>query len=105
MSSFKIVPKPIERQCDRVVLSNVHVKLFKEAYVYVDMYAGQQLLQQTAVVLTEDEYKLWADDDKYILEVVMGKLGFALEPVTQEASMEEPTAAPTALDQGTSQTQ
>lgn len=85
MSSFKIVPKPIERQCDRVVLSNVHVKLFKEAYVYVDMYSGQQLLQQTAVVLTEDEYKLWADDDKYILEVVMSKLGFALEPAVEPA--------------------
>lgn len=80
MSSFRIVPKPIERQCDRVVLSNVHVKLFKEAYVYVDMYSGQQLLQQTAVVLNEDEYKAWAADDTYILEVVMSKLGFALEP-------------------------
>lgn len=79
MSSFKIVPKPIERQCDRVVLSNVHVKLFKEAYVYVDMFSGEQLLQQTAVVLSEDEYKAWAADDKYILELVMGKLGFALE--------------------------
>lgn len=53
--------------------------------MYVDMFSGQQLLQQTAVVLTEDEYKLWADDDKYILEVVMSKLGFALEPAVEPA--------------------
>ena len=86
MQEYKIAPVPIQREIDKITLSNVHVKLFKEAYVYVDMFSRGSVVQQTAVVLTPDEYKAWADDDNYILELVMSKLGFKI--------LAEPTPAP-----------
>ena len=93
MQEYKIVPAPVSLQVDRLVLSNVHVKLFKEAYVYVDMFSGQKLIQQTAVVIPEEEYKQWKDDDTFILQCVTSKLGFALAPIEPSAT-EPPTAEP-----------
>lgn len=96
MSTFRIVPRVVERKVDRLVISRVNVILFNQAQVFVDMYGGDQILQQSTVMLTGEEYSQWASDDKYIIQLVAEKLGFALDVTTD---------APSALDQGTAQTQ
>lgn len=78
MSTFSIVPRVVERKVDRLVISRVQVVLFNQAHVFVEMYGGDQLLQQTNVILTGDEYSQWASDDKYIVQLVSEKLGFTL---------------------------
>ena len=86
MQDFRIVPKPIEQCIDRLVIHNVQVRLFKEAVVMVHMYSENQLVQQTAVLITESEYKQWGADDQYLLECITSKLGFSLQPETKDVS-------------------
>lgn len=53
----------------------LEIKLFEFIRVAVYLYdTNAQMVHATQIIIEGDEYKLWSDDDKYILTLLKDKI-------------------------------
>jgi hypothetical protein len=76
-----IQPVSILRKiADAVQITGVQLELFTTATVFVDLIkrnaeTGNELVSQQHIVLTPMEYANWADDDEWLVQIVLERLG------------------------------
>ena len=70
----KIKIKPVNYTLDTLHITNVGVQLNKTAYVNC-MVIGEKNTNPYSIELTADEYAAWGNDDNYIVDLVLSKLG------------------------------
>ena len=66
--------KPVNYSLDTLQIINVAVQLNKSAYVNC-IVRGETNANQYNIELTADEYSAWGDDDNYIVDLILSKLG------------------------------
>lgn len=70
--NIKIKPKHIE--LTEVLITSVSVSLEKTAYI-TGLISGIELSQTFTIQLTQEEYNAWGDNDDYLINLVLTKLG------------------------------
>lgn len=70
--NIKIKPKNIE--LTEVLITSVSVSLDKTAYI-TGLITGTELSQTFNIQLTQEEYNAWGDNDDYLINLVLTKLG------------------------------
>lgn len=66
--------KPVNYSLDTLEIINVGVQLDKIAYVNC-MVKGEKIINNHTIDLTPDEYAAWGNDDNYIVDLLLSKLG------------------------------
>ena len=66
--------KPVNYSLDTLQIINVVVQLDKSAYVVCSV-KGEQISISYNIELTPEEYNAWGNDDNYIVDLLMSKLG------------------------------
>jgi hypothetical protein len=66
--------KPVNYSLDTLEIINVGVQLDKTAYVNC-MVKGEKITNHHTIELTTDEYSAWGNDDNYIVDLLLSKLG------------------------------
>jgi hypothetical protein len=66
--------KPVNYSVETLQIINVVVQLDKTAYVVCSV-KGEQISISYNIELTADEYAAWGNDDNYIIDLLMSKLG------------------------------
>lgn len=66
--------KPVNYSLDTLEIINVGVQLDKTAYVNC-MVKGEKIINNHTIDLTPDEYAAWGNDDNYIVDLLLSKLG------------------------------
>ena len=66
--------KPVNYSLDTLQIINVGVQLNKTAYVNC-IVRGEENANQYNIELTADEYAAWGNDDNYIVDLLLSKLG------------------------------
>ena len=66
--------KPVNYSLDTLQIINVAVQLNKTAYVNC-IVKGEQNANHYNIELTADEYTAWGNDDNYIVDLLLSKLG------------------------------
>ena len=70
--NIKIKPKHIE--LTEVLITSVSVSLEQTAYI-TGLISGIELSQTFTIQLTQEEYNAWGDNDDYLINLVLTKLG------------------------------
>ena len=70
--NIKIKPKHIE--LTEVLITSVSVNLEKNANI-TGLISGAKLSQTFNIQLTQEEYDAWGDNDDYLINLVLTKLG------------------------------
>lgn len=81
MPPIPIAPVQILRKtADAVQITGVQLELFTTATVLVDLIkrdavAGHEIVTTQSLVLTPEEYAGWSDDDEWLVQLVLERLG------------------------------
>jgi hypothetical protein len=70
--NIKIQPKHIE--LNEVLITSISVNLDKTAYI-TGLILGTEISKPFNINLTKEEYDGWGNDDNYITELILTKLG------------------------------
>ena len=85
MSSIYEFKERVFTQNDNVsklTVNSVSVELFKKATVHYMLQNSNNVIVKSGIfAIDNSEYRLWADDDNYIYQIVLQKLGITLDPV------------------------
>ena len=85
MSSIYEFKERVFTQNDNVsklTVNSVSVELFKKATVHYMLQNSDNVIVKSGIfAIDNSEYRLWADDDNYIYQIVLQKLGITLDPV------------------------
>ena len=71
-TSIKI--KPVNYSLDTLEIMNIGVQLNKSAYVNCSV-KGEKITNHHNIELTAEEYSAWGNDDNYIVDLILSKLG------------------------------
>ena len=80
MRSFKIQPKEVTyvRHITRIDVKNGRVMLNEGAEFEVWMFSPENdLISIESISITGDEYAAWSDDDEYVYDLILQKLGMS----------------------------
>ncbi len=83
MSDIQIVPciKVVEKDIDRVLISIVGLTLGVSCVVRAECKKGDGYPEMIQTYLLEgEEYLAWSNDDNYIINYVLDKLGLVKKP-------------------------
>jgi hypothetical protein len=50
-------------------------ELFKKITIFVSLYENSDLIDNKLINISDEEYANWGTDDKYIIDLVLSKLG------------------------------
>jgi len=85
MSSIYEFKERVFTQNDNVsklTVNSVSVELFKKATIHYMLQNSNNVIVKSGIFAIDNaEYRLWADDDNYIYQIVLQKLGITLDPV------------------------
>jgi len=85
MSSIYEFKERVFTQNDNVsklTVNSVSVELFKKATIHYMLQNSNNVIVKSGIfAIDNSEYRLWADDDNYIYQIVLQKLGITLDPV------------------------
>ena len=63
------------------IASVTNIQLFTSANISVNLYnADPQLIKTVDLPLVGADYENWANNDQYIIDYVVAKLGFVIDP-------------------------
>jgi hypothetical protein len=66
--------KPVNYSVDVLEIINVGIQLDKTAHINC-IVKGEKIVFNNTIDLTADEYAAWGNDDNYIIDLVLSKLG------------------------------
>jgi len=85
MSSIYEFKERVFTQNDNVsklTVNSVSVELFKKATIHYMLQNSNNVIVKSGIfAIDNSEYRLWADDDNYIYQIVLQKLGITLDPI------------------------
>jgi hypothetical protein len=70
--------KPVNYSIDTLEIINIGVELGKFAYVNC-IIKGDKITINNTIDLTPEEYNAWGNDDNYIVDLLLSKLGLEVE--------------------------
>ena len=86
--NISIIPQSANISITSCKVVSMNVMLFSHALISVDLYSNSNFIKNTMLTMTNEEYEAWSSDD-YLIEYVLGKLGFEKSPeVVSVASAE-----------------
>jgi hypothetical protein len=66
--------KPVNYSVETLNIHNIALSLDKTATIICDV-RGEKVSISYKVELTADEYAAWGNDDNYVVDLLLGKLG------------------------------
>lgn len=60
---------------NRVAISVIRIELFTSVMISAALFNDNKLLENKTITLTGAEYDAWANDDQYIINITLEKLG------------------------------
>jgi hypothetical protein len=75
--SVKVQDSPYVRTntINNVNIRIISIELFTRLTVCASLFEGAQLVDNVTYQITGDEYNNWGNDDQYIVDLILNKLG------------------------------
>ena len=73
-------PYIITNIINKVAISIVNVQLFTSVMISAILFHNDKLLDNKNIVLTGEEYDAWGNNDQYIINITLQKLGLHEKP-------------------------
>jgi hypothetical protein len=73
-------PYIITNIINKVAISIVNVQLFTSVMISAILFHNDKLLDNKTIVLTGEEYDAWGNNDQYIINITLQKLGLHEKP-------------------------
>jgi len=61
---------------DNIKIRINRINLFKSISASVHLFEGTKLIENKVVEITGTEYNNWGNDDQYVINLILTKLGF-----------------------------